>query len=121
MQHMIRDQIANYVCGLLDAATTAGQLVFQDTQSNPVATLTFAKPAFGASSGGSATANAIGSDTNAVGGTISRAVAQDGNGNQIFIATVSFQGGGGDIQLNATTVAVGQSVSLSSLIYQAPP
>jgi hypothetical protein len=121
MQHNVRDQIANFVVDMIDAGSGAGKLVFQDAQQDAVATLTFAKPAFGNSSSGTATANAIGDDTNAIGGTISRALIQDSAGNVIFICTVTFQGGGGDIQLSSTTVGVGQTVSLAGLTYTAPP
>ena len=56
MQHAVRNQIATYVTGLLDAGSTAGKLVMQDASNNPVATLTFSKPAFGSPSNGTAAA-----------------------------------------------------------------
>lgn len=121
MIHTVRDNIANYVVGLIDQGGSPGFFVYQDAQGNQVAKLTFSRPAFQPSNNGTATANTIISDMNAIGGTINRAVAQDSHGNSIFICTVSFQGGGGDIQLNSTTVAVGQAVSLNSLTYTAPP
>jgi hypothetical protein len=123
MQHSgaARDKLVNYITGLLDAGTGNGKLVFQDSSNNAVSTLTFSKPAFAASSNGTASANTITPDLNAVGGTIIKAIAQDSAGNQIFICAVSYQGGGGDIQLSSTTVAVGQQVSLNSLTYTAPP
>ena len=119
--HMVRNQIAEYVTGMIDAGTGSGQLIFQDAQSNPVATLTFSKPAFQAAVNGMATASAIIPDYNAVGGTIAKAVAKDSNGNAVFSCTVSATGGSGDIQLSGLAVAVGQQVSLTSLSYLAPP
>jgi hypothetical protein len=116
-----RNGITNYVCSLVDAGSAAGILIYQDVQGNQVAKLTFSKPAFGSANNGVATANAIIADNNAVGGTISQAAIKDSAGNTVFICTVTYQGGGGDIQLNSTTVAVGQQVVLNSLTYSAPP
>lgn len=118
---MVRDGITTYVTGLIDAGSGPGVLVFQDAQSNAVATLTFSKPAFGKSTNGLATANAIIPDYNALGGTIARAVARDSAGNGVFSCAVSATGGTGDIELSGLAVAVGQQVSLTSLSYIAPP
>lgn len=119
--HSVRNQIAQYVTGLIDAGSGPGFLVFQDVQGNAVATLTFSKPAFNAAVSGVATAAAITPDFNAVGGTIAKAQAQDSAGNPIFSATVTATGGSGDIQLSGLAVAVGQQVSLTNLSYIAPP
>ena len=119
--HAVRNQIAQYVTGLIDAGSGPGFLVFQDIQGNAVATLTFSKPAFNAAVSGVATAAAITPDFNAVGGTIAKAVAQDSTGNPIFSCTVTATGGSGDIQLSGLAVAVGQQVSLTNLSYIAPP
>jgi hypothetical protein len=119
--HSVRDKIANYVCGLVDAGPGNGKLLMRTSAGATVATLGFNKPAFGSSSGGTAPANTIVPDTNAAGGLIALAVAEDSLGNAVFGCTVSTTGGGGDIQLTATNIVAGQEVSVTSLTYSAPP
>ncbi len=119
-----RDAATNAVVDLLDAA--GSKLVFRISPSSvgspgtAAATLTFATPAFGASSSGTATAGAIASDTNAA-----------GNASPVAFATLQTTGGtihihcavaasGSDINLtNGLTVASGDTVSCSSLTYTA--
>jgi hypothetical protein len=106
--------------------STSGKLVFRISPSSvaspgtAVATLTFSATAFGASSSGTATANAITSDTNAA-----------GNASPVLFATLQTSGGtivvhcavaasGSDINLtNGLTVTAGDTVSCSSLTYTA--
>lgn len=108
----------------LDGA--ASKLVFRKSPSSvgspgtAVATLTFATPAFGASSSGTATAGTIASDTNAT-----------GNASPVAYATLETSGGtvaihcevaasASDINMsNGLTVAAGDTVSCSSLTYAA--
>ncbi len=100
----VRQGIANFVVDQLDEGTPPGTLVIQTGGGATVATLTFSATAFGAADGSAVcTANAITSDTNAVGGTIT--------------AT----GMGGDIQLSSVVISAGQTVAVSSLTYTAPP
>jgi hypothetical protein len=108
------------VVDLIDADVGAGTLEFQTAGSVEVATLTFSDPAFGSSSSGTATASAITADSNATGGTITKAVAKDNSGDTVFTCSVTNTGGGGDIQMNSTVVSAGQEVSCSSLTYTAP-
>lgn len=119
----IRNLLADLIVDLIDAAGTsgAGLLEFQTSGNVPVAILEFSDPAFGSASSGTATANAIASDTNAIGGTIAKAVIQDGDGDTIFTCSVTATGGGGDIELNSLVVSAAQTVSVSSLTYSAPP
>ena len=42
MQHAVRNQIATYVTGLIDAGTTTGQIIMQDANQNKVALQTTA-------------------------------------------------------------------------------
>ena len=106
--------------------STSGKLVFRTSPSTvaapgtAVATLTFSATAFGAPSSGTATANAITSDTNAA-----------GNASPVLFATLQTSGGtivvhcavaasGSDINLtNGLTVSAGDTVSCSSLTYTA--
>lgn len=117
----VRNAIADLVVDGIDAGAAAGTLEFQTAGSVEVATLTFSDPAFGAASGGTATASAITSDTNATGGTITKAVLQDSDGVDKILCSVTATGGGGDIELSSVVVSSGQTVSVSSLTYTACP
>ena len=69
----VRTALADFVVDQLDLNTPPGKIIMQTAGGTTVSTLTFANPAFGAASSGTATANAIVADTNAVGGTIAKA------------------------------------------------
>lgn len=116
----VRNTLCNTVVDLLDAdSPTPGTLEFQTVGSVEVATCTFGDPAFGAATGGTATANAITSDTNATGGTIAQFVAQDGTGDDVFLGSVTAPAGGGDIELSSVTPSGGDTVGMDSLTYSA--
>jgi len=117
-----RSGIADYVVDQLDLNTPPAKLVLQTSGGVAVATLTFSNPAFGAAASGVATAGAIASDTNATGNAspVSKAELRQGNATPIVLCSVSGTGGGGDIQLNSTTISAGQTVSITALTYTAP-
>lgn len=115
-----RNALCDYVVDQLDLNTPPGKLVMQTAGGAAVATLTFGNPAFGAAATGTATANAITADTNAVGGTIAKAELRQGNATAIVLCSVTATGGGGDIQLNSVVISAGQQVSITSLTYSAP-
>lgn len=104
---------------------TSGNLKFRltGTVGSPgtaVATLPLSSTAFGASSSGTATANAITSDTNATGNAsaIATATLETSGGTVVIHCAVA--GSGSDINLtNGLTVASGDTVSCSSLTYTA--
>lgn len=110
--------MADAVVDLIDAGAAAGTLEFQTSGNVEVATCTFSDPAFGAASGGTATANAITSDTNATGGTVAKAVAKDSNGNTVLSCAVGTSGS--DINMSTLTVVAADTVAVSSLTYSAP-
>jgi hypothetical protein len=117
----IRNAIADLVCTTqLNANSPPAKLIMQTAAAATVATLTFGNPAFGAAANGTATANAITADTNAVGGTIAKAELRQGGATPIVLCSVTATGGGGDIQLNSVVISAGQQVSLTSLTYSAP-
>jgi hypothetical protein len=116
----VRTGIADHVVDQIDEGTPPGKIVFQTSGDVTVATLPFGNPAFGAASSGVATANAITSDTNAVGGTIAKARLRNAANTDKVICSVTATGGGGDITLNSVVISAGQTVSLSSLTYTAP-
>ena len=102
-----------------------GRLAFRltGTVSAPgtvVALLPLSATAFGASSSGTATANAITSDTNATGNAsaVATATLQTNAGTVVIHCAVAASGS--DINMtNGLTVAAGDTVSCSSLTYTA--
>jgi hypothetical protein len=104
---------------------STAKLVFRlsGTVSAPgtaVATLSMSATAFGAASTGTATANAITSDTNATGNAspVATATLQTGAGTVVIHCAVAASGS--DINMtNGLTVASGDTVSCSSLTYTA--
>lgn len=104
---------------------TSPRLVFRTagTVSAPgtaVATLVMSATGFGAASSGTATANAITSDTNAAGNAtaVSTATIQTSAGTVVIHCAVAASGS--DINMtNGLTVAAGDTVSCSSLTYTA--
>lgn len=114
----IRDGIADYVVDSIDTGG-AGSLIFQTSGDAEVATLTFSATAFGAASGGTASANAITSDTSATGGTVAKFKIQNGSAADAGFAG-NVQTSGGDINLSSLSVGAGDTVSMSSLTYTAP-
>jgi hypothetical protein len=116
-----RTAIADFVVDRLDAGTPPGHIVMQTSGAVTVATLTLASTAFGAAAAGVATAAAIVSDTNAVGGTIAKAEFRNAAGTAEILCSVTATGGGGDITLSSVVISAGQTVAVTSLTYTAPP
>lgn len=111
-----RNAACDAVVDLLDGGT----IEFQTSGSVEVATLTLGTPAFGAASTGTATANAITSDSSATGGTISKAVFKTSGAAALFTVSVTATGGGGDIELSSLAIGAGDTVSLSSYTHTQP-
>ena len=118
----IRNTICDAVVDAIDDGTTdtTGDLVFMTDADVEVATLSWsATPAFGAAVAGVATMNSINDDTSATGGEVALFKFQDRDNAEVFRGTVTAIGGGGDIELSSTTVAVGGRVSMTSFTYEA--
>lgn len=125
-----RNAATDAVVDLIDAQTGAGKAVFRiagstvAAPSTAVATITLNDPAFGASSGGTATLDvdpAL-SDTNAAGGTIAFLTLQDASNNIVIHATVAETGTAGeyvDMTSGGLVVTAGDTVSITSLTYTA--
>jgi hypothetical protein len=117
-----RNAATDAVTGLLG---TSPRLAFRvgGTVSAPgtvAATLVMSATGFGSSSGGTATANAITSDTNATGNAspVSHASLQTSAGTVVVYCQVAASGS--DINMtNGLTIAAGDTVSCSSLTYTA--
>ena len=106
---------------------TSGNLKFRLTGTvgapgTAVATLPLSATAFGASSSGTATANAITSDTNATGNAspVATATLETSGGTVVIHCEVAASGSDIDMS-NGLTIANGDTVSCSSLTYTALP
>ena len=117
-----RNAATDAVTALIGAS---GNLVFRlsGTVGSPgtaVATLPLSATAFGASSSGTATANAITSDTNATGNASAVATASLQTSGGTLVIHCAVAASGSDINMtNGLTVAAGDTVSCSSLTYTA--
>lgn len=120
-----RDAATNAVVDLLDPAGSKLAFRVGGTLAAPgavAATLTFATPAFGDSSAGTAAAGAIASDTNAAGNAspVSKASLQTTAG--VIHVYCDVAASGSDINLsNGLTINAGDTVACSSLTYKALP
>lgn len=116
----VRNGIADHVVDAIDTGG-AGTLEFQTSGDVEVATLTFSPTAFGAASGGVATAASITPDSSATGGTVAKFVIKNGSGTVILSGVAGDTGGPAeDITLSSATIGAGDTVSCSALTYTAP-
>lgn len=115
----VRNALADLIDERVNAGASAGTLVFQTSGDVEVATLTFSDPAFGAAASGIITANTINDDTNATGGTVAKFRIFDSDATEVLSGTVTATGGGGDIELSSVSIGAGDTVSMSSLTYEA--
>lgn len=115
----VRNAFVNHVVDQLDVGG-AGWLRMFTSATVLVAALRLNTTGFGAAATGQAIANAITSDTNAVGGTIDRAKLRTVASGTIIQCSVTSTSGGGDIKLSSVIISAGQTVSISSLRYVGP-
>ena len=117
----VRNDIADLVVDKIDAGGT-GTIQFQDggQSDSDIATLTFSATAFGAASNGVATAAAITDDTDCNVGSVTKFTVFSGAGTTLFTGSVTATGNGGDIILSSTAIGAGDTISISSLTYEAP-
>ena len=117
----VRNLIADTVTAQIDVSG-AGKILFQTAGAAvQVALLPFTTTAFGAAASAVCTANAITDDPNCVAGTVELFAVQQNDNTAVFNGTVSATGGGGDIILSSTAIGAGDTISISSLTYTAPP
>lgn len=112
-----RNAACDAIVDLIDAGAGAGKLKFRTSGDVVVATLTFTDPAFGSASVGVATASAITSDTNATGGTFTKATLEDSNGTIYLTCTA---GTTGEFVMTSAVVAAGVTVAVDSLTVTMP-
>jgi hypothetical protein len=115
----IRNDIANLIVDKIDAGG-AGSIEFQTSASAVIATLAFSATAFDAAANGVAAAASITDDTDCEPGTVAKFVVKSGGAATIFEGTVTATGGGGDIILSSVAIGDGDTISISSLTYEAP-
>jgi hypothetical protein len=119
---LVRNDIANLVVDKIDVGG-AGTIVFQDggVNDSDVATLGFQATAFGAAANGIASASLpITDDTNCNAGNVTKFTVFSGAGDSCFTGSVTATGGGGDIILSSTAIGQGDTITISSLTYEAP-
>lgn len=113
-----RNAASDAVVDLLDVGGGANAtLEFQTSADVVLSDHDMNATAFGASSSGTATANAIADATAGNSGTAAKFVCKDKAGTEVFRGTVSATSGGGDMELDNTNIASGQNVSVDSLTY----
>lgn len=111
-----RNGLADYVVDQLNSGT----IKYVTSGDVEVATCTFGATAFGAASSGIATANSIADDTNATGGTIAKFELVTSGATSIVFGSVTATSGGGDIEITSLAIAASETVSTTSLTYEAP-
>lgn len=112
-----RNSIADAVLADIDQDAGAGNLVFLTAADAEVATLVLSDPA-GTVTGPTLTFSAISDDTSATGGTTTKAKIESNLNTEVINCAVGTSGS--DINLSSTTIGAGDTVSMSSLVYNAP-
>lgn len=118
----VRNALADLIDDLVNTGAGAnGTIEFQTAASAEVATINLSAIAFGAAAGGTMTLAATTDDTNATGNgsPVTKFIVKDQDGAEVFQGTVTLTAGGGDIELSATTIGSGSTVSLTSFTYSA--
>ncbi len=120
MAFTLQDLVRNTV---VDASTTlmdSGSIEFLTSTSIVVATVFFGATSFGASSLGTATANAIPNDENTNAGIVTQFRIKNLSGNILSSGSVSLIGAGGDFELSEVDFNTGDRLVVNSLTYTQP-
>jgi hypothetical protein len=117
----VRTAIATAVMNDIDNGTGNGTLVFETSGDAEVATITFAATC-GTVTTGVLTFSGWTNDTSAAGGTIEHASFYDGQGSpeKLFEVPCNTTGGTNIIQVSSTSVASGETMTLTSLTWTMP-
>jgi len=120
LQTAARNAACNSVVDLLDLGSTNAnaRMVFRTVADAEVATLNMSNPAFGNAANGACTAGAISDDTNATGGVTTKATLEDRDSTEALELSVATSGA--DVNVSSTTIAAGDTVSVSSLTVTVP-
>lgn len=116
-----RNAAADAVVDQVDTGTTdaQGDFVIMDGASDLIE-WNLQDPAFGAASSGQATLNGTTLSTTAdAAGTADNFEVRDKDNNKVYGGSVTGSGGGGDVEIDNTSVASGQNADLTSHSYSA--
>lgn len=118
-----RNAAADAVVDLIDGASSAGTMQIRSgtrpatpattATGTLLATVTFADPAFGAASTGSAAVSNPAPVTAVATGTASWCRILDSDSTAILDGDVTATGGGGDVTLSSTSISSGQTVDIT--------
>jgi len=115
-----KNAAADAVVDLLDV-NAPGKMIIMESDDTVLSEHALSNPAFGASSGGVATAGAIGDDTAAnASGTAALAKFEDGNALEVFRCSVGEAGSGCGVIVNSTNIVATTKVSVASVTYTEP-
>lgn len=118
LRNVLADAVDNYI-NTTGGGTAQVQILDGSTQ---LVSFDLANPAFGAASSGTITLNSTPiAGTASAAGTADIGQITDRGGTDVIFCSVTGSGGGGDIEASNTSIANGQSCSLTSLTYSAPP
>jgi len=121
----IRNSLADLVVDAIDAGTgdTQGDLIVQTAADATLCTINLnAPPAFGAATGGTATANGLPKEGTCTGtGTAAKFRVRNRDNNEVFQGTVTATGGGGDMELSSTALVTNDVVRINTFTYTASP
>ncbi len=111
----------NAAVNAITALLNSGSVKFRTSGGTVVASVGFGATAFGAAANGTAAANTMTDDTNATGGTIDHAKLYRSDGvTEVMQATVTANGGGGDIEMTSLVIGGGDTVSITALSISQP-
>jgi hypothetical protein len=119
----IRNSLADLVVDAIDVGSTdaAGDLIVQTAADATLCTIPLsAPPAFGAASSGTATANSLPREgTATAAGTAAKFRVRNRDNTEIFQGTVTVTGGGGDMELSSTSIAINDVIRINTFTYSA--
>lgn len=114
-----RNALADQIDALINTGSGTATLVIKDG-ATVLATINLPNPAFGAASSGVITLGSTSAATATGTGTADSFDIEDRDGTVVVSGSVTATSGGGDIELDNTSVTSGQSVEITSLTYTAP-
>lgn len=118
-----RNSLADQIDSLVNTGATdaQGDLVIFDSGDSELVRFNLQDPAFGAASSGQITLQGTTlSATAGATGTADYFEVQDKDNSMVFTGSVTATGGGGDAEIDNTSISSGQTVNLTSGSYSAP-
>ena len=117
-----KDALCNGIKDTIDADLSAGTIkLYLANETTLVSTVVLQYPC-GVVSGGVLTFSTTMADSGAVGNAspVAHFKVTDNSGDEVFSGTVTGIGGGGEIELDDTTIDNGDTVTITSLTWTAP-